>query len=207
MLGSPYGHDFIFKYIIIGDMGTGKSCLLKRFTEKRFDDKVRYTVGVEFGTQIIAIDDRRIKLQIWDTAGQERFRSVTKGYYRGAAGAILVYDITHVTSPNTVFCLVGNKSDMESHRQVTVQEAQRFAQQHGLLYVETSARTGINVDECFLSVASRIYELVLCGTIDTKALNSGVQHRSSSIDVRSSRTSLGIDGHDNGVTSSRSYCC
>ncbi|KAI9596541.1 ras-related protein rab-14 [Syncephalis fuscata] len=220
MLASPYSHDYVFKH--------GQTCLLKRFTDRKFNDNVRYTVGVEFDTRIIAIDGHRIKLQIWDTAVKtvltlmniERFRSVTKGYYRGAAGAILVYDITrretfdHIISwlndvrrdapPHTVFCLVGNKLDSEGQRQVTTQEAQSFAHQHG---------SNINVDECFLNVASRIYDLVISETIDIRALNSGVQQRSSaSFDMRSSRVSLSADGsgYSGGVPSSSSYrpsCC
>ncbi|RKP05314.1 ras family-domain-containing protein [Thamnocephalis sphaerospora] len=204
MQASPYSYDYIFKYIIIGDMGkhprmasigTGKSCLLRRFTDRKFVDGLRNTVGVEFGTRIIRLEDRRIKLQIWDTAGQERFRSVTRSYYRGAAGAILVYDITrrstfenianwlmevkNATAPHTVMFLIGNKSDLEGQREVTQQEAQKFAQLHGLLFAEASARTNTHVDECFLDTAARIYDLVESETIDTGALNSGIQRYAS----------------------------
>ncbi|KAM6117558.1 ras-related protein Rab-14 isoform 1-T3 [Phoenicopterus ruber ruber] len=118
MATAPYNYSYIFKYIIIGDMGVGKSCLLHQFTEKKFMADCPHTIGVEFGTRIIEVSGQKIKLQIWDTAGQERFRAVTRSYYRGAAGALMVYDITrrstynhlsswltdarNLTNPNTV---------------------------------------------------------------------------------------------------------
>ena len=112
MAAGPYNYSYIFKYIIIGDMGVGKSCLLHQFTEKKCKNDCEvldyrllilhflvmadcpHTIGVEFGTRIIEVSGQKIKLQIWDTAGQERFRAVTRSYYRGAAGALLVYDVT-----------------------------------------------------------------------------------------------------------------
>jgi len=122
-------YSYLFKYIIIGDTGVGKSCLLLQFTDKRFQPVHDLTIGVEFGARMINIDQKQIKLQIWDTAGQESFRSITRSYYRGAAGALLVYDITrrdtfnHLTtwlddarqhsSSNMVIMLIGNKSDLE----------------------------------------------------------------------------------------------
>ncbi|XP_044841116.1 ras-related protein Rab-2B isoform X3 [Mauremys mutica] len=118
-------YAYLFKYIIIGDTGVGKSCLLLQFTDKRFQPVHDLTIGVEFGARMINIDSKQIKLQIWDTAGQESFRSITRSYYRGAAGALLVYDITrretfnHLTSwledarqhssSNMVIMLIGNK--------------------------------------------------------------------------------------------------
>uniref|UniRef100_A0A8V1AFC5 RAB14, member RAS onco family n=1 Tax=Gallus gallus TaxID=9031 RepID=A0A8V1AFC5_CHICK len=129
MATAPYNYSYIFKYIIIGDMGVGKSCLLHQFTEKKFMADCPHTIGVEFGTRIIEVSGQKIKLQIWDTAGQERFRAVTRSYYRGAAGALMVYDITrrstynhlsswltdarNLTNPNTVIILIGNKADLE----------------------------------------------------------------------------------------------
>ncbi|KAG7490745.1 hypothetical protein JOB18_041399 [Solea senegalensis] len=94
MTAAPYNYSYIFKYIIIGDMGVGKSCLLHQFTEKKFMADCPHTIGVEFGTRIMEVHSQKVKLQIWDTAGQERFRAVTRSYYRGAAGALMVYDIT-----------------------------------------------------------------------------------------------------------------
>ncbi|KVH92819.1 Small GTPase superfamily [Cynara cardunculus var. scolymus] len=130
-------YDYLFKYIIIGDTGVGKSCLLLQFTDKRFQPVHDLTIGVEFGARMVAIDSRPVKLQIWDTAGQESFRSITRSYYRGAAGALLVYDITrretfnHLAgwledarqhaNPNMTIMLVGNKSDL-SHRRATAEK-------------------------------------------------------------------------------------
>ncbi|VDP54486.1 unnamed protein product [Soboliphyme baturini] len=126
---SQYNYNYIFKYIIIGDMGVGKSCLLHQFTEQKFMPDCPHTIGVEFGTRIIEVSEQKIKLQIWDTAGQERFRAVTRSYYRGAAGALMV-----------IF-LIGNKSDLEKERDVPYEEAKQFAEENGLLFLEASAKT------------------------------------------------------------------
>ena len=130
-------YAYLFKYIIIGDTGVGKSCLLLQFTDKRFQPVHDLTIGVEFGARMVQIDNRQIKLQIWDTAGQESFRSITRSYYRGAAGALLVYDITrretfnHLTrwleearqnaNQSMVIMLIGNKVRQTSERQLCVQ--------------------------------------------------------------------------------------
>ncbi|KAM8887175.1 ras-related protein Rab-14-like isoform 1-T1 [Spinachia spinachia] len=147
MTAAPYNYSYIFKYIIIGDMGVGKSCLLHQFTEKKFMADCPHTIGVEFGTRIMEVNGQKVKLQIWDTAGQERFRAVTRSYYRGAAGALMVYDITrrstynhlsswltdarNLTNPNTVIILIGNKADLEAQRDVTYEEAKQFAEENG----------------------------------------------------------------------------
>nr|XP_045254238.1 ras-related protein Rab-2A isoform X1 [Macaca fascicularis] len=159
-------YAYLFKYIIIGDTGVGKSCLLLQFTDKRFQPVHDLTIGVEFGARMITIDGKQIKLQIWDTAGQESFRSITRSYYRGAAGALLVYDITrrdtfnHLTTwledarqhsnSNMVIMLIGNKSDLESRREVKKEEGEAFAREHGLIFMETSAKTASNVEEAFI---------------------------------------------------------
>jgi len=192
MANFPY--EYIFKYIIIGDMGVGKSCLLHQFTDNKFIPDSPHTIGVEFGTRIVDVLGQTIKLQIWDTAGQERFRAVTRSYYRGAAGALLVYDITrrvtynHLTSwltdarnlthPNTVIMLVGNKKDMEDQRDVSFEEASQFAQENGLLFIESSAKTGENVEEAFLKTSKLIFQSVQDGNVDLNA-EAGVQRRGS----------------------------
>uniref|UniRef100_A0A8C2HVZ5 Ras-related protein Rab-14 n=2 Tax=Cyprinus carpio TaxID=7962 RepID=A0A8C2HVZ5_CYPCA len=133
--------------LFTGDMGVGKSCLLHQFTEKKFMADCPHTIGVEFGTRIMEVSGQKIKLQIWDTAGQERFRAVTRSYYRGAAGALMVYDITrrstynhlsswltdarNLTNPSTVIILIGNKADLEAQRDVTYEEAKQFAEENG----------------------------------------------------------------------------
>jgi len=176
----PY--KYLFKYIIVGDTAVGKSCLLLQFTDKRFTPVHDLTIGVEFGSRTVTINTSPVKLQIWDTAGQEKFRSITRSYYRGAAGALLVYDITrretfeHLTSwledcrkyssSDITIMLIGNKSDLESSRQVSAQEAAAFAQTHGLVFLETSAKTAHNVEQAFINSAKTIYDKVEKGSVE-----------------------------------------
>jgi len=189
---APY--EYIFKYIIIGDMGVGKSCLLHQFTDHKFVADSPHTIGVEFGTRIIDVNQKKIKLQVWDTAGQERFRAVTRSYYRGAAGALLVYDITrrvtynhlttwladarNLTHPNTVIMLIGNKRDVDVQRDVSYEEASKFAQENGVLFLESSAKTGENVEEAFLKTAKLIFQSIQDGNVDLNS-EAGVQRRGS----------------------------
>merc|ERR1719171_2909688 len=167
-------YAYLFKYIIIGDTGVGKSCLLLQFTDKRFQPVHDLTIGVEFGCRMATIDGKEIKLQIWDTAGQESFRSITRSYYRGAASALLVYDISRRATfrncktwltearacgnPQMVVILVGNKSDLsESTRAVSEAEGRAFADEHGLLFLEASAKQRKHVDEAFVRPAEAIH--------------------------------------------------
>ncbi|SAM02110.1 hypothetical protein [Absidia glauca] len=172
--------------------GVGKSCLLIQFTDKRFNAGRELTIGVEFGTRFISVDDKQIKLQIWDTAGQESFRSITQSYYRGAAGALLVYDITrresfdHISTwladvrkhanPHTTIVLVGNKSDLgENKRQVSYEEAEQFAKDNGIsLFLETSAKSASNVEEVFVKTAEKVYEKIKAGEF-TNNETSGIR--------------------------------
>jgi len=184
-------YDYLFKFIIIGDAATGKSCLLHRFIDDKFRKESTHTIGVEFGSKIIEVGGHFVKLQIWDTAGQERFRSVTRSYYRGAAGTILVYDITsrdsynHVSSwlndakalanPDIAIVLVGNQIDLSAEREVSFLEASRFAQENELMFLETSALTGEGVSEVFLKCARTILSKIESGVLDPESMNSGVQ--------------------------------
>ncbi|EYU44839.1 hypothetical protein ABFS82_08G003400 [Erythranthe guttata] len=183
--------DYLFKYIIIGDTGVGKSCLLLQFTDKRFQPVHDLTIGVEFGARMVTIDGRPIKLQIWDTAGQESFRSITRSYYRGAAGALLVYDITrretfnHLASwledarqhanPNMTIILIANKSDLAHRRAVSKEEGEQFAKENGLLFMEASARTAQNVEEAFTKTASKILQKIQEGVFDVSNESSGIK--------------------------------
>lgn len=184
-------YAYLFKYIIIGDTGVGKSCLLLQFTDKRFQPVHDLTIGVEFGARMISIDGKQIKLQIWDTAGQEAFRSITRSYYRGAAGALLVYDVTrrdtfnhltnwledarHHSNSNMVIMLIGNKSDLDSRREVRKEEGEGFAREHGLIFMETSAKTAANVEEAFINTAKEIYEKIQEGVFDVNNEANGIK--------------------------------
>mmetsp|Transcript_21361 Transcript_21361/g.23863 ORF Transcript_21361/g.23863 Transcript_21361/m.23863 type:complete len:215 (+) Transcript_21361:84-728(+) len=185
-------YDYLFKFIIIGDAGTGKSCLLHRFTEHKFKSESTHTIGVEFGSRIIELGGKDIKLQVWDTAGQERFRSVTRSYYRGAAGCIIVYDITSRDSYNHVptwlndaralasseitIILVGSKKDLErEEREVTFLESSRFAQENDLMFLETSSKTGENVEDVFMQCARKILNKIDAGIITPENMGQGIQ--------------------------------
>lgn len=184
-------YTYLFKYIIIGDTGVGKSCLLLQFTDKRFQPVHDLTIGVEFGARLINIDQHSIKLQIWDTAGQESFRSITRSYYRDAAGALLVYDITrresfsHLTrwleearqngNPNMTIMLIGNKSDLEHRRVVSTKEGEAFAKENGLIFLETSAKTATNVEAAFMNTAEKIFEKIKKGAYDPTREGNGVK--------------------------------
>ena len=158
-------YDKLFRYIIVGDMAVGKSCILLQFTDNKFRVQHELTIGVEFGAKTIELNNKTIKIQIWDTAGQEQFQAITRTYYKGAIGALLVYDITrrdtftHVTkwleevksnsSKHICVILIGNKKDLEDKRQVTYEEGESFARENGLMFLETSAKTAFNVVEAF----------------------------------------------------------
>lgn len=190
-------YDFLFKFLVIGSAGTGKSCILHQFIENKFKQDSNHTIGVEFGSKVINVGGKSVKLQIWDTAGQERFRSVTRSYYRGAAGALLVYDIASrdtynsltnwltdartLASSNIVIILVGNKKDLEAEREVTFLEASRFAQENELIFLETSALTGENVTETFLKCARSILGKIESGELDPERIGSGVQWGDASL--------------------------
>lgn len=169
-------YDYLFKIVLIGDSGVGKSNLLSRFTRNEFNLESKSTIGVEFATRSIQCDGKTIKAQIWDTAGQERYRAITSAYYRGAVGALLVYDIAkHVTfeyverwlkelrehaDSHIVIMLVGNKCDLRHLRAVSTDEAKAFSEKHGLLFIETSALDSTNVELAFQTLLTQIYRSV-----------------------------------------------
>jgi len=165
-------YDYLFKLLLIGDSGVGKSCLLLRFADDTYTESYISTIGVDFKIRTIELDGKTIKLQIWDTAGQERFRTITSSYYRGAHGIIVVYDITDQESFNNVkqwlaeidryACenvnklLVGNKSDLTTKRAVELNSAKEYADQLGIPFLETSAKSATNVEQAFLTMAGEI---------------------------------------------------
>ncbi|XP_057721003.1 ras-related protein RABE1d-like [Arachis stenosperma] len=166
-------YDYLIKLLLIGDSGVGKSCLLLRFTDDTFTTSFITTIGIDFKIRTVELDGKRIKLQIWDTAGQERFRTITSAYYRGAMGILLVYDITDESSfenirnwirnieehasDNVNRILVGNKADMdESKRVVPTSKGQALANEYGIKFFETSAKTNLNVEKIFLSISREV---------------------------------------------------
>ena len=176
MVGREDEYDYIFKVVLIGDSGVGKSNLLSRFTRNEFNLESKSTIGVEFATRSVQVDGKSIKAQIWDTAGQERYRAITTAYYRGAVGALVVYDIAkHLTFENVerwlkelkdhtdqkvVTMLVGNKSDLRHLRAVTTEEAKALADKFDLSFIETSALDSTNVETAFQNILTEIHQLV-----------------------------------------------
>eukprot|EP00420_Gonyaulax_spinifera_P016260 CAMPEP_0197893256 /NCGR_PEP_ID=MMETSP1439-20131203/32661_1 /TAXON_ID=66791 /ORGANISM="Gonyaulax spinifera, Strain CCMP409" /LENGTH=197 /DNA_ID=CAMNT_0043513515 /DNA_START=83 /DNA_END=672 /DNA_ORIENTATION=- len=165
-------HDHLFKLVLIGDTGAGKSSLLLRFADDTFTDSYITTIGVDFRFKTIQAENKTIKLQIWDTAGQERFRTITSAYYRGADAIVLVYDVcdresfNHVdewlsevnryVNQSTCKVLVGNKCDRNEERQVPIEEAKKKAEELGLGFMEASAKDATNVEAAFKMVSSEL---------------------------------------------------
>jgi small GTP-binding protein len=159
MLGRKF--DYSLKVVVVGESGVGKTCFLVRFVRDCFDEETQSTLGVEFLAKTVQTERHRIQLQLWDTAGQEVFRSVTRGYYRGSAGALIVFDLTtresfesveqwlqdirDVARADVVTVLIGNKADLTEMRQVGASEAAEFAKRNSMQYFETSAKTGHNI--------------------------------------------------------------
>ncbi|XP_008811658.2 ras-related protein RABA5e [Phoenix dactylifera] len=209
------GEEYLFKIVIIGDSAVGKSNLLSRYARNEFNINSKATIGVEFQTQSVDIDGKEVKAQIWDTAGQERFRAVTSAYYRGAVGALIVYDISRRTTFDSVSrwlqelsthsdttvarMLVGNKCDLENIREVSVEDGKSLAEAEGLFFIETSALDSTNVKKAFEIVIGEIYN-----NISRKVLNSDSYKEELSLN-RVSLTSNGTD--ESKQTFNRFSCC
>jgi len=172
MAAAAGGRVFQFKLVLLGDSAVGKSSLVLRFVRGQFFEYQESTIGAAFLTQTVALNDSTVKFEIWDTAGQERYHSLAPMYYRGAAAAIVVYDITNRDSfqrakqwvtelqrqgnPNIVIALAGNKSDLNSKRKVESEEAESYTADNGIFFMETSAKTATNVHELFVAIARKL---------------------------------------------------
>ncbi|XP_039070353.1 ras-related protein RABA1c [Hibiscus syriacus] len=194
-------YDYLFKVVLIGDSGVGKSNLLSRFTRNEFSLESKSTIGVEFATRSLNVDGKVIKAQIWDTAGQERYRAITSAYYRGAVGALLVYDVTRHstfenverwlrelrdhTDPNIVVMLIGNKSDLRHLVAVPTEDGKSFAEKESLYFMETSALDATNVENAFAEVLTQIYHIVSKKAMEAgeEGINSVVPSKGEKIDV------------------------
>ncbi|KAL3509096.1 hypothetical protein ACH5RR_028497 [Cinchona calisaya] len=207
-------YDYLFKLVLIGDSGVGKSNLLSRFTRNEFNLESKSTIGVEFATRSLNIDSKVIKAQIWDTAGQERYRAITSAYYRGAVGALLVYDVTRRatfenverwlrelrdhTDPNVVIMLIGNKSDLRHLVAVSTEDGKALAERESLYFMETSALEATNVENAFGEVLTQIYRIVI-----KKAVEASDEGATSSIPPKGERINI----KDEGSTWKRFGCC
>ena len=183
--------NFLLKYIVIGDSSVGKSNILLKYTNEKFNEDYQATIGVEFGAKNEKLGDKIYRLQIWDTAGQETFRSITRSYYKNSVCACVVYDITKKQSfdnikgwiedckkhsPKTIFLvLIGNKIDLEEQREVSYEEGEACAKQYGMLFYETSAKTGKNIVECFRESCSEIDKRIESNFYDLNKDSCGIK--------------------------------
>ena len=170
-------YDMQIKLLMIGDSGVGKTCLLLRYANDSFSPTFITTIGIDFKIKNIEVDQKRVKLQIWDTAGQERFRTITTSYFRGAQGIVLVYDVTDRRSFESIRnwisqiqqhadvhvnkILVGNKCDMLDEKVVSTEEGAKLADEFGMLFYEASAKTNVNVEKCFQSIAKDVKDRLI----------------------------------------------
>ncbi|KAF3665574.1 Ras-related protein RABA1d [Capsicum annuum] len=207
-------YDYLFKVVLIGDSGVGKSNLLSRFTRNEFSLESKSTIGVEFATKSLTVDNKVIKAQIWDTAGQERYRAITSAYYRGAVGALLVYDVTRHstfesverwlkelrdhTDPNIVVMLVGNKSDLRHLVAVPTEDGKSFAEKESLYFMETSALESTNVDSAFAEVLTQIYHVV-----SRKAMENDCENGNGNVPSKGEKIDIGKEVSD----VKKSGCC
>ena len=184
-------YNYLFKYIIIGDPSVGKSNLLMKFANNKFTEDYEATIGVEFGVKNLQIDNKIYRIQIWDTAGQENFRSITRAYYKNCVCAMVVYDITKRTSFNNVqnwlqdvitqspktvlIILIGNKIDLEDKREVIFDEGNEFAIKHGIMFMETSAKTGEGVEEAFRKSVQEIENKIKENYYDLNSETCGIK--------------------------------
>ncbi|XP_036006998.1 ras-related protein Rab-15-like isoform X1 [Fundulus heteroclitus] len=203
-------YDVLFRLLLLGDSGVGKTCMLRRFAEGEFDPSHISTIGVDFKMKTVQIDGLRVRVQIWDTAGQERYQTITKQYYRRAQGIVFVYDITDLPSfkhiakwagdvdefaPEDVqTILVGNKADEELRRQVTTDQGKKLAETYGMEFFEASASTSTNISESFIRVTELVLQAQkrdmdnLFGSLDNNLDQAALQEEKSSQDNDAQRT-------------------
>ena len=183
--------NYLFKFIIIGDSSVGKSNLLLRYLNNKFEDEYQSTIGVEFGAKNLEIDNINYRIQLWDTAGQEQFRSITRAYYQNSVCAIVVYDISNeitfknvkdwiddvrAQSPKNIYImLVGNKNDLVEKRQVSYEKGLEYANSNNINFIETSAKTGENVENVFYNCTIEIAKKIKNNEYDLSDDSCGIK--------------------------------
>lgn len=198
-------YDYLFKLLLIGDSGVGKTSILFKFSEDTFSPAFISTIGIDFKIRTIEVDGKRIKLQVWDTAGQERFRTITTAYYRGAMGIMLVYDVSNLKSFENIsnwirnieihatqdveLMILGNKCDISDKRQVSKEKGEQLALQHSIKFFETSAKAAINIEEAFVTLARDI-KLKMEKRIEDSNVNRGYQLNKDDPSKRRTRLSF-----------------
>lgn len=166
-------YDVFMKVVLVGNSGVGKTNIMTRIIRNEFYPNIKSTIGVEFASKTITIDEKVVRVQLWDTAGQERYHALAKPYYRGASGALVVYDVTQQDSfegvkrwlgllrehagPDLIIMLVGNKTDLNHLRVISIEAGRRLAEKEGLLFMETSAADGSNVEQAFMQEVHKIF--------------------------------------------------
>lgn len=167
--------EYIFKYIIVGDSGVGKSSINLQFTNNKFNDNHGITIGIDIGIKSVNVNNKQVRIQIWDTAGQEIFKSIIHAYYKGVRCVLLVYSVTNASSFKSLdnwltevkqlvddpyIILIGNKADIDTDRQVSIAEGKQFATKNNMEFFETSAKNQINIDNVFIESATNILNLI-----------------------------------------------
>ena len=218
-------YDLIFKIVLIGDSGVGKTNILTRFISNEFSLTTQATVGVEFGSKIIKKGEKLIKLQIWDTAGQERYKSITSAYYKGSKGAFVVYDISRKStfdnvdkwidelknngSEDVLIMLVGNKSDLKDKREISEEDVQKKAQLYNVAFCETSALEGKNIEYAFESLINEITKKVEKDKEKNNNKNSTNKDEGKTITLDTNNIKEKNDGEDNknNIKEKKISCC
>ena len=209
------GYEMIFKIVLIGDSSVGKTNILSKYLSDEFDPDSKATVGVEFGTKNLKIENNIVKVQIWDTAGQERYRSRTSAYYKGAKGAFIVYDITNKKSFDNLdkwildlktngddklsVILLGNKSDLEDKRVISTEEGKKKAELNKFSFMETSALNGNNIEKAFTELIMEVYQN-----------NHEMIENQAKVNVKVNKNSVELDkgkNEENNQENEGGWCC
>ena len=209
---------YLLKYVIIGDSGVGKSNILLKYIYNSFSEEFKTTVGVEFGARNIEINKAIYRIQIWDTAGQENFRSIARAYYKNSVCACIVYDITNrssfediqiwiddctkQTAKSVLLVLVGNKSDLNDIREVSYEEGKAFAKSHNMLFFESSAKTGDNINEIFTKSVTQISKNIINNVYNLENESCGIR-----VGLNRDSFVLEKENHDNNNKIKKKKCC